>query len=1090
MQRQHEKRNLKQQPHYIAGLGDGNVHAPNDDATARGIWKRPGMPQSGPYVRTRNGGRTNDADVPWKRNERFRRERGDAAEGERDDDDEGLVVLRSPQDTSKGEFHGFGRGRHIDEYKLGHDRMNDIQQTDGPWQMSILALLCIIGILVALFLWLITDQQGPQTGAVPHYRRNRRRVSSATRTKKKKTDEWSEDEIPSDIDGAYRADSETSKHQRSGTTLYYPHDGPSIHVFPPQQQHRQRKPKVGGGSSSITSASKSVVGGSSALPSLSPTRRQPGVVIDSHPYYHRTSSRTMGAMGRIHEGAETSLTSVSDQPESLSLASNSPKHQSSPGAAGLVTGVSSPVQHQQAVSKFTKPAIAPGHSQQDQRSPSEAHGAHADDTGLGLGLEGFESEASQDRVTRMTNGASDSPVQQRTPTPSTPAPTIASAASDEIQAGSPLSSFASTASDNSSPIAASQRDGATLQQEANEMNVTPTTSTSSWSTEDEETGTFAARKQTEVKQSQSSTPTKTEDGSFAQGRRTLTPRAADAHAANLSSAFSPTGLKRRHGGIGEKTSSFSSLTLPPGHEDMPTPRTDHMSKTSRFRRYSQDRVISTAVNESSLPSDLVLPFPTNDTKGVDENRDSRETESPALVDGMQIPFVPLLDQHKSPLPVAPQSICLEELHLVRMVDGNMGEDNRTMWGTRPEEGDVPTEAVEMPPSPPVYRARPVEKSAEMNTSLESISFREPGLGCQNEQDRIGERSSGGTAQAESPEQADDPRNAIKHKRKDLTHCTDASSSLTSSIRFSELNLQDVIGGGGFGQVWRASWKGTPVAVKVLTGSAQKEHVPKSVLEEFAAEINMVSGMRHPNVCLYMGACLDPPNRAIVTELAANGSLWDALRQPLNPPYSAADGVTSTAWPLELYESVTKRPVAGLPSSHHLPAPPCPPAGTWPWILVKRVASGAARGMTYLHSGNPPVLHRDLKSANLLLDDSYTAKVADFGLSRLKAQNRSMTGNCGTVQWMAPEVLASQRYAEPADVFSYGIILWELLTRECPYEGMTPIQCALAVLNKDHRPEIPIWCPPSLTALIRACVEKDPHSRPTFTQIISALDAMP
>ncbi len=87
--------------------------------------------------------------------------------------------------------------------------------------------------------------------------------------------------------------------------------------------------------------------------------------------------------------------------------------------------------------------------------------------------------------------------------------------------------------------------------------------------------------------------------------------------------------------------------------------------------------------------------------------------------------------------------------------------------------------------------------------------------------------------------------------------------------------------------------------------------------------------------------------------------------------------------------------------------------------MRRIAEGAARGMNYLHFGNPPVLHRDLKSANILLDDSYNAKVADFGLSRLKAQERSMTGNCGTVQWMAPEILANDSYAEPADVYSYG-----------------------------------------------------------------------
>jgi hypothetical protein len=323
---------------------------------------------------------------------------------------------------------------------------------------------------------------------------------------------------------------------------------------------------------------------------------------------------------------------------------------------------------------------------------------------------------------------------------------------------------------------------------------------------------------------------------------------------------------------------------------------------------------------------------------------------------------------------------------------------------------------------------------------------------------------------------DDPRKNIIHKRENLTHSTDSASSLASSINYDELILEEVIGGGGFGQVWRAKWRGTPVAVKVLTGSAQRENVSIAILQEFAAEINMLRGMRHPNICLYMGASLDPPNRAIITELAANGSLWDALRLPLQAPYVAADGRTMVAWPAELYGKSIPQGV--------------PPVDTWPWVLVKRVAFGAARGMTYLHSGVPPVLHRDLKSANLLLDESYTTKVCDFGLSRLKAQERSMTGNCGTVQWMAPEILANQPYAEPADVFSFGIILWELLTAECPYDGMSAIQCALAVLNRDYRPEIPDWCPPQYAALIRACIDKNTAARPTFAQIIVALDAMP
>ena len=266
-------------------------------------------------------------------------------------------------------------------------------------------------------------------------------------------------------------------------------------------------------------------------------------------------------------------------------------------------------------------------------------------------------------------------------------------------------------------------------------------------------------------------------------------------------------------------------------------------------------------------------------------------------------------------------------------------------------------------------------------------------------------STGSTASLPS----NDPRKSIHHKRHDLTTATDASSSL-GTIDFSELQLTEVIGGGGFGQVWRATWRGTPIAVKVLTGAAQSQRVPRSVLEEFAAELNVLSGCRHPNVCLYMGACLEPPHRAIVTELAVHGSVWDALRLPLAAPYTSSSTTTPVVWPAALWKPDAKHgspPRSAL--QHHAAAasssstsllvlPPRLPGHVWPWPLVLRVARGAARGMAYLHSGRPPVVHRDLKSANLLLDESYTPKVCDFGLSRL--QSSSMTGNCGTVQWMA------------------------------------------------------------------------------------------
>jgi mitogen-activated protein kinase kinase kinase 9 len=96
-----------------------------------------------------------------------------------------------------------------------------------------------------------------------------------------------------------------------------------------------------------------------------------------------------------------------------------------------------------------------------------------------------------------------------------------------------------------------------------------------------------------------------------------------------------------------------------------------------------------------------------------------------------------------------------------------------------------------------------------------------------------------------------------------------------------------------------------------------------------------------------------------------------------------------------------------------------------------MALEAARGVHYLHSCNPPVLHRDLKSLNLLLDESGRVKLADFGWT--KGLDNYMTGKIGTYQWMAPEVIASQKYSEKADVFSYGIILWEIASREPPFK---------------------------------------------------------
>jgi hypothetical protein len=296
-----------------------------------------------------------------------------------------------------------------------------------------------------------------------------------------------------------------------------------------------------------------------------------------------------------------------------------------------------------------------------------------------------------------------------------------------------------------------------------------------------------------------------------------------------------------------------------------------------------------------------------DTRRYNANSETTTTSQPSSSSHLVLPLLPLQPQATSR---PPRSIPVEDLHLYQMMESG----NVSHWQ---------------------------ERVAEESRQLQDQVF------SSNEGD---DKDNGAIT--------NDPRLCIHHKRTDLTSSTDAASSLQSVIEFSELKLVEVVGGGGFGQVWRAVWNGTPVAVKVLTGSAQSKNIPKSVLQEFVAEINLLKGMRHPNICLYMGACLDPPNRAIITELAANGSLWDALRLPLLPPFHACDGTTRQAWPLRLYEPDSKHGAPPSPASR-VP-PPLPPRDSWPWELVKRVACGTARGMAYLHGGKPPVLHRDLK----------------------------------------------------------------------------------------------------------------------------------
>eukprot|EP01103_Thecamoeba_quadrilineata_P004779 TRINITY_DN1461_c0_g2_i1.p1 TRINITY_DN1461_c0_g2~~TRINITY_DN1461_c0_g2_i1.p1 ORF type:complete len:212 (+),score=28.16 TRINITY_DN1461_c0_g2_i1:497-1132(+) len=193
----------------------------------------------------------------------------------------------------------------------------------------------------------------------------------------------------------------------------------------------------------------------------------------------------------------------------------------------------------------------------------------------------------------------------------------------------------------------------------------------------------------------------------------------------------------------------------------------------------------------------------------------------------------------------------------------------------------------------------------------------------------------------------------------------------------------------------------------------------------------------------MGVCTTLPNLAIITEFVEKGSLWDHLRK------IQCAGFTTVEKPLSM-------------------------------------AKDAARGMNYLHQRKPPILHRDLKSPNLLVDASGSLKVCDFGFTVVKGAANSHT-QCGTVAYMAPEMLRHEEYDEKVDVYSFGIVLWELYTGGIPYEGLSNQMIYSQVVHNGSRPPLPPHLAIVLKNLIGDCWHPQPSRRPCFTVILQRLE---
>ncbi len=289
-----------------------------------------------------------------------------------------------------------------------------------------------------------------------------------------------------------------------------------------------------------------------------------------------------------------------------------------------------------------------------------------------------------------------------------------------------------------------------------------------------------------------------------------------------------------------------------------------------------------------------------------------------------------------------------------------------------------------------------------------------------------------------------PPVSLPHEQKNLSPARTGLAQLDSqggiridlSVPASALILGRLLGKGGFGAVYEGIYQGKPVAIKQLSG-----HLSADALAELKreAEIMFQLGISSEHIVKLIKICLETPY-SLVMELMPQGSLYDVLRNGQDLP----------------------------------------------WQTRYQIAADSAQGLSDLHERK--ILHRDLKSLNILLRNGR-AKLADFGLAKVKHETGSQSSVTakGTVLWMAPELFDDEpKVTTASDIYSFGMVLWELVTRQLPYAKAPNPMVAARWIEKGKKEEIPGDCPPALKKIIESCWETTPAQRPTAIRVLADL----